>query len=97
MHEKLEGSLELCMCYLLIHMIHEDKLFPLAYLNARTVSINYGHSKVKSKPSQIAPLMMVTSNSLVSVWDIMFALYTTYMYYQLHRCGVWDYFSLSLL
>ena len=55
MHDILERSVELCMCHLLIHLIHEDKLFSLAYLNARRASINYGHLEVKNKPSQIVP------------------------------------------
>ena len=35
MHDILEGSLELCMQHLLIHLIHEQKLFSVVTLNGR--------------------------------------------------------------
>ena len=57
MHDILEGSLELCMCHLLIYLVHERRMFSLDVLNDRIASIDYGLSEVKNKPTKIASLL----------------------------------------
>lgn len=54
MHDILEGSLELCMRHLLIHLISEEKLFSVAFLNTRIASFSYGPLEVKNKPTAVA-------------------------------------------
>lgn len=54
MHDILEGSLELCMRQLLIHLIREEKVLSLEHLNARIASFKYGSSEVKNKPAALA-------------------------------------------
>lgn len=53
MHDILEGSLELCMRHLLIHLISEERLFSVTLLNSRISSFNYGPSEVKNKPTAL--------------------------------------------
>jgi len=49
MHIILEGSLELCMRHLLIHLIYEEKALTLDTLNNRICSFKYGQSEIKKQ------------------------------------------------
>ena len=64
MHDILEGTLELCMRHLLIHLIHEEKLFSIGILNSRIASFNYGPSEVRNKPTQIATTCLASDGHL---------------------------------
>ena len=64
MHDILEGSLELCMRHLLIHLVQEDKLFTLHTLNARITSIKYGPTEVRNKPSEITATSLASDGRL---------------------------------
>lgn len=64
MHDILEGSLELCLRHMLIHFIHEKKIFPLKLLNNRLAAFQYGPSEVKNKPTLLAPASVTSEGHL---------------------------------
>lgn len=64
MHDVLEGSLELCMRHLLIHLIREEKLFSLDALNARITTMNYGPLEVRNKPTEVTPTSITPDGHL---------------------------------
>jgi len=58
------GVIELCMRHLLIHLIHEEKLFSVVTLNACIASMNYGPSEVRNKPTEIVPASLSSDGHL---------------------------------
>lgn len=64
MHDILEGSLELCLRHMLIHFIHEEKLFTLKILNDWLTSFKYGPSEVKNRPTLLSPTSITPEGRL---------------------------------
>lgn len=84
MHDVLEGSLELCMRHLLIHLIREEKFFSIGTLNARIASINYGPSEVKNKPTEIAAASLTSDYHLKQSGEL--HVYHTVLSYIMQFC-----------
>ena len=79
MHDILEGSLELCLRYMLIHFIHKEKLFTLKLLNNRLAAFKYGPSEIKNKPTPLAPTSITSEGHLKQSGWFDFLIYIKYL------------------